>query len=117
MTKRAKKTRAVDIEITRQHVAVWKCAAALEPVPPTWLAPTWRVILAMPVDVPRLGMTLIVPARLISRGARVLDQQELGLYITWLIEEHALSVLERHGLQRIRGGHEPTTDLEDEIPF
>lgn len=117
MTKRAQKTRAVDIEVTRQDFALWTCAAALEPVPPTWLGPTWRDILATPVDFDNFRMTLNVPVRFIARNFMRNEREQLSMTIPWWLTEHALMILERHGLQPIPIKYTRDAEPEDEIPF
>lgn len=116
MTRRAQ-TRPVDIEVTRDQLAIWTCAAALEPVPPTWLGPMWRDVLATPVDFDRFRMTLNVPMSFIDKYCSRDEREQLNMIIPYWLTEQALVILERHGLQPIPLKYTRDAEPEDEIPF
>ena len=116
MTKRAK-YRTVDIEVSRDQLVLWTCAAALEPVPPTWLGPTWAEVLATPADLARGRMMLDVPTRFLAKFTTRDDREQLFYIVPSWLTDQALLILERHGLQPIPIKYTRDAEPEDGIPF
>lgn len=112
-----KGARPVAIPVTFRQVTMWKCAAALEPVPPTWLGLSWSEVLATPIDWHRGRMTLDIPSRILAKQPRCLERDEVARLLGGVLHDHAQSILERHGLKCIPDPARPRSDMEDEIPF
>lgn len=96
---------------------MWTCAAALEPVPPTWLGMSWRKLLAMPVDLAAGAMTVRVATRYTAHYRTKLERECMIEAITCTLDQHAILILERHGLQPIPIDYTQGLPGEDDIPF
>jgi hypothetical protein len=113
--------RPLDIDVSSEHLAYWKCAAALDPVPPTWAGPTWAELLSAPVDPDGSFITVLFPASFLARFRTRDEKQTLHMLVPAIITDHALHILERHGLQPIpvnfaRGSRRKDAS-DDDIPF
>jgi hypothetical protein len=113
------KRRPVEIEVTSEQIAFWKCAAALDPVPPTWAGPTWAELLSAPVGSDTSSMTVLFPISFLSEFRSGDDKATMHFVVPSIITDHALHILERHGLQRIPVNHMRlrTPDTDEDIPF
>ncbi|NBU58938.1 MAG: hypothetical protein EBS23_04030 [Betaproteobacteria bacterium] len=109
--------RPVEISVKPEDIVLWKCAAALEPVPPTWAGVTWQELLATPFA--DGSMTVMLPTRFTAEYRTREDRETMFISITYLITNQAELILERHGLQRIpiKYTRDPKPDREDDIPF
>lgn len=119
MRPKRKRTRSVEIVVTREQIAFWTCAAALDPVPPTWLGPTWRELLQAPVDPSQSSKTIAFPTSVLAEFRSRDDRATMHFVLPMIITDHALSILERHGLQPIPSHYCRTTmrAADDDIPF
>ncbi|KAB2910278.1 MAG: hypothetical protein F9K29_25200 [Hyphomicrobiaceae bacterium] len=109
--------RAIDIKVTPNDIVLWKCAAALEPVPPTWAGPTWAELLTTPVDRETQWMTVKLPTSFTARYRTRDDRETLFLIVPMMITEQALLILEKHGLQRIPVKYTRDPEPDGYIPF
>lgn len=120
MAKAKAKTRPIAIPVTARQIAMWKCAAALAPVPPTWLGPTWARIVAAPAG-PKRGTRMVrVSQRIFDRRKKDFDRlepDEIACVLGGWLDTQALGILFCHGLQRIPGKPVPQWDMDDDIPF
>jgi hypothetical protein len=118
---RNQRLQSLEIDVSSDHLAYWRCAAALDPVPPTWAGPTWAELLSAPVDPDRESITVLFPAAFLA-GFRSRDEkQTLHMLVPAIITDHALHILERHGLQPIPVNyareHRRKNASDDDIPF
>lgn len=115
------KLRPLEIEVSSEHLAYWKCAAALDPVPPTWAGPTWAELLSAPVDPDGSFITALFPASFLARFRSRDERQTLHMLVPAIITDHALHILERHGLQPIplnfARDRTRKSASDDDIPF
>lgn len=113
--------RPLEIDVSSEHLAYWKCAAALDPVPPTWAGPTWAELLSAPVDTDRASITVLFPASFLAEFASRTEKQTMHMLVPNIITNHALHILERHGLQRIPLNYaredKRKNESDDDIPF
>jgi len=109
--------RAIDIKARPEDVVLWKCAAALEPVPPTWAGLTWDELLATPIDPHTHWMTVKLPTSFTARYRTREDRETMFLTIPLMLTEQALLILEKHGLQRIPVKYVRDREPDDAIPF
>lgn len=115
--KRARR-RAIDIKVTPEEIVLWKCAAALEPVPPTWTGLTWDELLATPIDPETRWMTLKLPTSFFTAEFRTREDREtMFMTIPIMLVEQALLILEKHGLQRTPLKYTRDPEPDDAIPF
>ena len=107
----------VKISVKPEDIVLWKCAAALEPVPPTWAGVTWQELLATPLA--DGSMTVMLPTRFTAEYRTREDRETMFISIPYLITNQAELILEKHGLQRIpiKYTRDPKPDREDDIPF
>lgn len=111
-------TRKVDIKVSSEELVLWKCAAALEPVPPTWTGLTWDELLATPIDRETHWMTVTLPTSFFTAEFRTCEDREtLFLTIPIMLREEALLILEKHGLQPIPVKYTRGPEPDDAIPF
>lgn len=112
-------SRKVDIKVRPDEIVLWKCAAALEPVPPTWIGPTWDELLATPLDPETNWMTVTLPTSFTAQFRTREDRETMFITIPIMLMEQALLILEKHGLQRIPVKYMRDRDPEpdDAIPF
>jgi hypothetical protein len=112
-------TRAIDIKVSPEEIVLWKCAAALEPVPPTWAGPTWGELLATPIDPETHWMTVTLPTSFTAQFRTREDRETMFMTIPILLMEQALLILEKNGLQRIpvKYTRERDPEPDDAIPF
>ncbi len=110
--------RAIDIRVSPEEIVLWKCAAALEPVPPTWVGLTWDELLTTPIDRETHWMTVTLPADFFTAEFRTREDCEtLFMTIPIMLREEALLILEKHGLQRIPVKYTRDPEPDDAIPF
>ncbi len=109
--------RDVQIDVAPADIVLWKCAAAPEPVPPTWAGITWKELLATTYDDGM--MTLKLPTSFTSQFRTREDRETMFMTIPIMIMEQALLILEKHGLQRIpvKYTRERDPEPDDAIPF
>lgn len=110
-------TYAIDIKVSPEEIVLWKCAAALEPVPPTWAGPTWDELLAIPVYPETYWMTVTLPASFTAQFRTREDRETMFLTVPMMLAEQALLILEKHGLQRIPVKYTRDPEPDDAIPF
>jgi hypothetical protein len=113
--------RPLEIDVSSEYLAYWKCAAALDPVPPTWAGPTWAELLSAPVDPDGSFITVLFPASFLDRFRSRDEKQTMHMLVPNIITNHALHILERHGLQRIPLNYaredKRKNESDDDIPF
>lgn len=110
-------TRDVDIKVSTEELVLWKCAAALEPVPPTWAGLTWAELLATPIDPETHWMTVKLPTSFTAQFRTLEDRETMFMTIPIMLMEQALLILEKHGLQRTPLKHTRDPEPDDAIPF
>lgn len=109
--------RAIDIKVTPEEIVLWKCAAALEPVPPTWAGLTWVELLEAPIDPHTHWMTVTLPTSFTARYRTKEDRETMFISVPIMLTEQALLILEKHGLQRIPAKYTRDPEPDDAIPF
>ncbi len=113
--------RPLEIDVSSEYLTYWKCAAALDPVPPTWAGPTWAELLSAPVDPEGSFITVLFPASFLARFRSRDEKQTLHMLVPAIITDHALHILERHGLQPIPVNYarvyKSKNASDDDIPF
>lgn len=117
MTAKRARQRAIDIKVSPEELVLWKCAAALEPVPPTWAGLTWAELLATPIDPETHWMTVKLSTSFTARYRTREDRETMFLTIPLMLTEQALLILEKHGLQRIPVKYTRGPEPDDAIPF
>lgn len=119
VTPKRARFRAIEIKVTPEEIALWKCAAALEPVPPTWAGLTWAELLETPIDPHTHWMTVTLPTSFTAQFRTREDRETMFMTIPIMLVEQALMILEKNGLQRIPAKYTRERDPEpdDAIPF
>lgn len=109
--------KSVEISVKPEDIVLWKCAAALEPVPPTWAGLSWQELLATPLA--NGTMAVMLPNRFMAEYRTREDRETMFISVPYLITNQAELILEKHGLQRIpiKYTRDPKPDREDDIPF
>lgn len=105
----------VEIKAAQPELSYWKCAAALEPALPTWVGATWGELLSTPID----RETGILPVLLTRDYYRQLIEEDCPsaapIIVRHQLDQHALDILRRHGLQPIP--KPKCVEPDDYIPF
>lgn len=109
--------RAIDIKVSPEEIVLWKCAAALEPVPPTWAGLTWAELLATPINPGTHWMTVKLPTSFTAQFRTREDRETMFLTVPMMLTEQAALILEKHGLQRIPVKYTRDPEPDDAIPF
>jgi len=105
----------VEVKATQPELSYWKCAAALEPALPTWVGPAWGQLLSTPIDPETAALPVLLTRDLYVQMIEEDCPSTVSISLHYLLTEHALEILRRHGLQRV-----PVTkreEPEDTIPF
>lgn len=119
MKPRRTKERSVEILVTKEQMNFWTCAAALDPVPPTWAGPSWHTLLSTPLNAKRSTMTVLFPTSVLADFRSREDKETMHFVLPMIITDHALHILEQHGLQRIPANYtgQSKREPDDDIPF
>jgi hypothetical protein len=119
VTSKCARNRAIDIKVSPEEIVLWKCAAALEPVPPTWAGPTWAELLATPIDPATHWMTVMLPTSFTAQFRTREERETMFMTVPIMLTEQALLILEKNGLQRIpvKYMRERDPEPDDAIPF